>query len=552
MLRPEMQADWLLEQSQQHFQKLASLAVRTEAVQRMGELMAHQEIQPLTDGISKVGHVSPSLTKVALNPLSMVKSLVGGVKSVVRGGARAGKVAVPKPPSVIMKGQLGAAKGVPKAPVAASTPSTARRVQPAAPAGVAPGRAVAPVAPAPAQGVPPAGQAGGAGQLAGAPAPLARPVSAPSPSRGPATSHLAKQTGDSQSIVSAKRMAEVTGRSPVDEYARMLEQAGYGTGMGSSTGASAARSLATGAATPGAKAGRSAVGRVSAPAPVASAATPGTQAVTPSMIQPAPVPPPIPSAGPYRAPGGLAGTPAAPPAPQQTLFSGAMEGLGGPAMPAQAAVPLRGSAAHVAAKGQKVPRRLRNVDTGGAVPSAPAAPIQPTAARPASAGTIVAPSPIRASGGVAARPPSTGTGRVRSKQSLDDRIAHSQRAGEMRDAINAEDMAALGVTPNMATSAGRTSGAGALAGEATQQAAGQAGELVKGTAQQTTGQVGGIRGMLGRVPGPLKYAPHAVIGGTGLAAGGLALGGGMAMQQSGAPYRYGGGAPLPGMYAQQM
>lgn len=475
MRQLETRADWLLEQSQQHFQKLASLAVRAEGAQRMGKLAARQDTQPLVAGFSKIGRVNPSLTKTALNPISMAKSLIGGAKTIAQSGVKAGKVAVPKPSSIV-----GAAKGVAKPPAAAPIPSTAV-VRPAAPAGATPGRAVAPAAPVPAQ-------AGGAGRLAGA--------SAPPPSRGPATNLFAKQTGDSQSIVSAKRMAEVTGRSPVDEYARMLEQAGYSTGMGGSTGASAARSLATGAATPGAKAGRTAVpSRVSAPPPTAApvASTPSQSALSPTA-----------GGAPSGAPRVLAtkGVPNAP-APSPASSVGTIA----------APTPLR------------------------------------------TAGTIAAPTPLKAGGGAGQLTPQgpvtapapvanapQSTGRVRGKQSLDERIAHSRRAGEMRDAMHAEDMAAMGITPEMMTAAGRTSGgAGALVGEATQQAAGQA-----------AGQVGGLRGMLGRVPAPVKYLPHAVVGGGGLALGGLALGGGAAMQQSNAPYRYGGGSPMPGHVSYQM
>ncbi len=84
MNQPSVQADWLCCKSQQHFQKLASLAVRAEGAQQMGKLAAHREFSIYRANISEIGGISKEAWLGS--GIAAGKSALKAISNVVRGG----------------------------------------------------------------------------------------------------------------------------------------------------------------------------------------------------------------------------------------------------------------------------------------------------------------------------------------------------------------------------------------------------------------------------------------------------------------------------------
>ena len=653
MARPVTRADWLLEESQQHFQKLASLALRAEGAQQMGKIAARRIMLP-RGGISKLGAVR-SLTKTAVLATA-INVAKGGVKAVdtaadvakgattlakgVKGVAKAappvqprltaktqvsGPPRMPTPaPRVRAKTQVsGAPQGMPYTPPAAPAPRMRANTQVSgAPQGMTqPPRALTVAEGAP-RGMPSptAGVAQRPVVSAGSAAPT--PVSAPPPTAAPPVG------AEQQKLIDALR----SGGMPADDAAAqakslygMDSSASFGTGHKGRTPTlgrvntpnPASTGMPTGAGTPrSVSAANSPLGGVKAPKPTPpKAETPrgvtpagkrlegyakelegmGSRTLSnevgkrkdlvnllkehgskPKVVQiaeqrvrmaqsslknagGAPAAPASPNAltspprvvpaqaGPPRVAPAQAGPPrvapaqAGPPPPTLMQASPAPAASMTPTLPVKGppALPSGGQGPGQLAAGP--PRAAPSVAQQAAAGPPPLAsggrgpgqltqpPMAPSRAvqqqRPAMVSAEARANPVMQPAPATAPAAQTPQAAASPAASIDDRLSAMQQRNKLLESMREGDRAGMGLS-----AAAPAAAAPAAATEA------------------APGMLGRVRGLAGRIPGPIKYAPHAIAGGLGLGAAGLAVGGGMALQQSGAPYRYGGGAPMPGSY----
>ncbi len=541
-------ADWLLVQSQQHFQKLAALAVRAEGAQRMGKVAAHQQFAPGLPRIdSNVGRVIDN---------GMEKEAISGLVTAIKGGlhaakgayrtARAGGTGAVKAVGRALKPGLGGVKSTHQqfrqqygllrsggAGRVKALKGAKSRVKAFAPGQYKPGTtggsvttptgrafgkpAAAPKPPTPAQ---PAGTPAAGGGPAGAP--KAQAPAAPAAPAAPGASQGGLSHADS--MFSGGKPGTIATPPQTMSMGRAGTQFGTPLPAGGAPKPGMPQTMmqpppmapsGTFMAPPPAGMPAAVPQTMAVPPPVPR----GTQAITPSMVlEPGEgvgrlaagaKPPPIPQGGAYRTAGGAPPAPTPPAAPQQTMFGEAMESaMGGAAprnIPAQQAMQMTPagarSAARNAARAERaaaaeaaaaeraarkgVPRGV-DVDAAGAVPTAPAAPSAAAAA---------------------------------------------------------DDVAAAAAPRGGATK------------EVAQQAAEQGGEAAVEAARKQGGEAAveaaRKQGWISGLPWGKALLGAGLVGG-GLGAAGLAMGAGQALQQSGAPYAYGRGAPFPGQGSYQM
>lgn len=545
MTQPATRADWLLVQSQQHFQKLAALAARAEGAQQMGKIAAHQQFaQGLPTIDSNVGRV--------IDTEGMEKEAISGLAAAVKGGlhaakgayqsARAGGVGAVKAVGRALKPGLGGVRSTHQqfrqqygllrsggAGRVKALKGAESRMKAFAPGQYKPGTTGGSV-------TTPTGRAFGKPAAAPKPPTPAQPAGTPAAGGGPAGAPKAQAPAAPAAPAAPGNAGTVSLRGPATQQGGLTHADTMFSGGKPGTIATPPQTMSMGRVgtqfgTPPPAGGAPAPGMpqtMMQPPPMAPsgtfmtpppagmpAATPqtmavpppiprGTQAITPSMVlEPGEgvgrlaagaAPPPIPQGAvrgaPYRAPGGTPPAPTPPAAPQNTMFGEAMESaMGGAAprnIPAQQAM-------------QMTPAGARNAARNAA-----------RAERAAAAEAVAA-----------------------------ERAA---RKGVPKG-VDVDVAGAVPTAPAAPSAAAAADDVAAAAAPRGAAAADDAAAAATETAKQ--------RGWIAGLPWGKALLGAGLVGG-GLGAAGLAMGAGQALQQSGAPYAYGRGAPFPGQGSYQM